>query len=113
MNAAALLRNPLTFASLVALVVIHALVFVGPLAWTVPPQQTSALEALEPPGEGHPLGTDELGRDELSRLLVSIHARTERTVSLIGWSAGGRFARYLAREHPDSVRQVVSLAAGL
>ena len=43
--------------------------FVGPLAWTVPPQQTSALQALLPPGPGHPLGTDELGRDELSRLL--------------------------------------------
>src|SRR3954454_13153791 len=69
MKIAALLRNPLTFASLVALLVIHALVFLGPFAWTVPPQQTSALQALEPPGEGHPLGTDELGRDELSRLL--------------------------------------------
>jgi pimeloyl-ACP methyl ester carboxylesterase len=51
--------------------------------------------------------------DELSQLLLSIHRRTERTVSLIGWSAGGRFARYLARQHPDSVRQAVSLAAGL
>jgi peptide/nickel transport system permease protein len=35
----------------------------------VPPQQTSALDSLLPPGPGHPLGTDDLGRDELSRLL--------------------------------------------
>jgi peptide/nickel transport system permease protein len=67
---ARLLRNPLTTAALVTLVLVHVSVFVGPLVWTVPPQQTSALDALLPPGSpGHPLGTDELGRDELSRLL--------------------------------------------
>lgn len=69
MIAGALLRNPLTAVSILALLLIHGLVFIGPLAWGVSPQQTSALQALEPPGAGHPLGTDELGRDELSRLL--------------------------------------------
>jgi peptide/nickel transport system permease protein len=64
-----LVRNPLTLASLIALVGIHVVVFAGPLAWSVSPQQTSALNALLPPGPGHPLGTDDLGRDELSRLL--------------------------------------------
>jgi peptide/nickel transport system permease protein len=68
-NTRALVRNPLTAGSILVLIAIHGLVFLGPLAWTVPPQQTSALQALEPPGGGHPLGTDELGRDELSRLL--------------------------------------------
>jgi peptide/nickel transport system permease protein len=62
-------RNPLSAASLLVLVIVHVLVFGGPLLWTVPPQQTSALDALLPPGPGHPLGTDDLGRDELSRLL--------------------------------------------
>ena len=64
-----LLRNPLTAVSLAFLLVMHLLVFAGPLAWSVSPEQTSALDALLPPGPGHPLGTDELGRDELSRLL--------------------------------------------
>jgi peptide/nickel transport system permease protein len=64
-----LVRNPLTLASLIALVGIHVVVFAGPLMWSVSPQQTSALNALLPPGPGHPLGTDDLGRDELSRLL--------------------------------------------
>jgi peptide/nickel transport system permease protein len=64
-----LLRNPLTATSLFVLVLMHLVVFVGPLAWRVSPQQTSALDALLAPGGGHPLGTDELGRDELSRLL--------------------------------------------
>jgi len=63
------LRNPVTAASLALLVGLHVLVFAGPLAWSIPPQQTSALEALLPPGQEHPLGTDDLGRDELSRLL--------------------------------------------
>jgi peptide/nickel transport system permease protein len=62
-------RNPLTVVSFAFLVFIHLLVFVGPLAWTISPQQTSALDALLPPAPGHPLGTDDLGRDELSRLL--------------------------------------------
>jgi len=61
--------SPLATASLVFLVLAHVLVFAGPFMWTVPPQQTSALEALLPPSPQHPLGTDELGRDELSRLL--------------------------------------------
>ena len=45
--------------------------------------------------------------DELSRLLVSIHERTEQTVSLVGWSAGGRFARYLARGRPSLMNEWV------
>ena len=66
---ARLLRNPVSVGSLSVLVLVHVLVFVGPLGWRVSPQQTGPLEALLPPGWGHPLGTDDLGRDELSRLL--------------------------------------------
>ena len=62
-------RNRLAVAALVFLVALHVLVFVGPLVWTAAPEKTSALDALLPPGPGHPLGTDDLGRDELSRLL--------------------------------------------
>ncbi|CCH29880.1 alpha/beta fold hydrolase [Actinosynnema sp. NPDC047251] len=35
----------------------------------------------------------------------------DRPVSLVGWSLGGIFARELAREHPDLVRQVVTLGS--
>lgn len=66
---ARLLRRPVAAVSLVLLILTHVLVFAGPLVWTVPPEQTSALDALLPPVPGHPLGTDELGRDLLSRLL--------------------------------------------
>jgi len=64
-----LLRQPLPFASLVFLIGLHAAVFVGPRLWTISPQATDPLNALLDPSTEHPLGTDELGRDELARLL--------------------------------------------
>jgi pimeloyl-ACP methyl ester carboxylesterase len=47
----------------------------------------------------------------IERRLVSLHERHGRTVSLVGWSLGGVFARELARKHPDAVRQVVTLGS--
>jgi len=64
-----LLRHPLRMASLVVLIVVHLLVFVGPFIWTVSPQATDPLHTLAPASAAHPLGTDDLGRDELSRML--------------------------------------------
>jgi peptide/nickel transport system permease protein len=53
----------------VFLVVLHLLVFVGPRVWVISPQATDPINALVDPSPEHPLGTDELGRDELARLL--------------------------------------------
>lgn len=64
-----LIRQPLPFASLALLLVLHVVVFVGPRVWTVSPQATDAINALLQPATDHPFGTDELGRDELARLL--------------------------------------------
>jgi peptide/nickel transport system permease protein len=64
-----LLHNPVAACALAVLLGIHLLVFAGPLVWSLSPEQTSALDALLPSGREHPLGTDDLGRDELSRLL--------------------------------------------
>ncbi len=64
-----LIRNPLTLLSLLFLALVHLSVFVGPAVWTIPPQATSPLDALGPVSAAHPLGTDDLGRDELSRML--------------------------------------------
>lgn len=44
--------------------------------------------------------------------LAEIAGRYGRKVSLIGWSLGGVFAREMAREQPDKVRQVISLGSG-
>ncbi len=61
--------RPLPFASLIFLLVLHATVFIGPRLWTNSPQATDPINALLDPAADHPLGTDELGRDELARLL--------------------------------------------
>ena len=44
--------------------------------------QAQAFELLEPPSIGHPLGTDNLGRDLLSRLIAG--ARVSMIVGLLG-----------------------------
>lgn len=44
-------------------------------------------------------------------LLADIAERHDDTVSLIGWSLGGIFARELAREYPELVRDVISLGS--
>src|SRR5262245_51652067 len=43
--------------------------------------------------------------------LTAISERHGRTVSLVGWSLGGIYARELARAYPDRVRQVITLAS--
>jgi pimeloyl-ACP methyl ester carboxylesterase len=47
----------------------------------------------------------------IDQRLVELHARHGRTVSIIGWSLGGIYARALARQHPDMVRQVITLGS--
>jgi pimeloyl-ACP methyl ester carboxylesterase len=42
--------------------------------------------------------------------MQELHQRYGRTVSLIGWSLGGIYARELARRFPEHVRGVVTLA---
>ena len=47
----------------------------------------------------------------LAERLATLRARHGRTVSLVGWSLGGIYARELARRRPDDVRQVITLAS--
>jgi pimeloyl-ACP methyl ester carboxylesterase len=48
---------------------------------------------------------------ELPHVLADLARRTGGPVSLIGWSLGGIYARELAREQPDLVRQVITLGS--
>jgi pimeloyl-ACP methyl ester carboxylesterase len=43
--------------------------------------------------------------------LKAVHARHGKRVTLIGQSAGGTYARYLARQSPHMVRQVITLGS--
>ena len=66
-----LLRDPVAVAAGLVVLVLILLAILGP--WIVPadPYKTSMLGRLKPIGSpGYPLGSDELGRDLLSRLIV-------------------------------------------
>lgn len=62
-------RKRVMFASFLFLLIIHIAVFVGPYIWTVDPNATDPTNVLAGWSANHPLGTDDLGRDVLSRLL--------------------------------------------
>lgn len=64
-----LMKNKLAFVSFLFLLVIHLAVFLGPLIWKVNPDMINPANSLEPWSMEHPFGTDDLGRDVLSRML--------------------------------------------
>jgi peptide/nickel transport system permease protein len=69
-----LLRNPVT---VVSAVVLGIVVFVAVAANWIAPSGVNDVDvpnALQPPGSDHWFGTDELGRDVLSRVLVATQA---------------------------------------
>lgn len=55
------------------------------------------------------LGPSPKVNETLRRRLEHLAERHGRTVSLVGWSLGGIFARELARAHPALVRMVVTM----
>jgi pimeloyl-ACP methyl ester carboxylesterase len=68
--------------------------------------------------KGYAVSAWELGRnlgptpevmERMPKLLGKMAREHGRKVSLVGWSMGGIYARWLARIHPDRVRQVVTL----
>jgi pimeloyl-ACP methyl ester carboxylesterase len=60
---------------------------------------------------GRNVGPTERVLDHLPRAVTAFANWTDRPVSLIGWSLGGIYARELARQDPERVRQVITLGS--
>jgi pimeloyl-ACP methyl ester carboxylesterase len=62
-------------------------------------------------GLGRNLGPREGIEEGMRQRLLELNQRYGRKVSLIGWSLGGVFARELAKQEPQAVRQVITLGS--
>ena len=114
-------KNRLAMIGMVMLIVLVAFVVVGPMVYDVDPTATNIYQTYAAPMELGPLGTDELGRDLLSRLLyggrVSIaiglcSAAVAITVgTLIGSLAGyyGRILDMILMRFTDIILTIPSL----
>lgn len=64
-----LLKNKLAVASLFTVLFILAACFLGPFIYQVDPNKADLAIKLQPASWDHPLGTDQMGRDLLARIL--------------------------------------------
>jgi pimeloyl-ACP methyl ester carboxylesterase len=62
-------------------------------------------------GLGRNLGPRASIVDGLGNRLEALHRASGRSVSLVGWSLGGIYARALARWRPQAVRRVITLGS--
>ena len=62
-------------------------------------------------GMGRNLGPDHFAIDELKDRVTNLANTGDGTITLIGHSLGGLYAREIARMQPDNVRQVISLGS--
>ncbi len=115
---AAFVANRLAVVGLVVLLLIVIGCFLGPLAWSTDQVHTSLAEALLPPGAGYPLGTDDLGRDVLGRLMaggqVSLLVGAAAAVIATGVGAVyGALAGYLGGVVDGVMMRVVDAAVSI
>jgi peptide/nickel transport system permease protein len=84
-----LLRSPLTVAGLALILLFSLSAVLAPILAPADPIDQTLSQRLQPPSPAYWLGTDQLGRDLLSRLLFG--ARISLTVGLVVVGAAGVF----------------------
>jgi peptide/nickel transport system permease protein len=82
-----LVANPVTVIS--ALILVAVLVIALAAGWLAPYgiNEVNVPQALRPPSSTHWFGTDELGRDVLSRVLVAVQASMKVAVASVAFAA--------------------------
>ena len=60
---------------------------------------------------GRNLRVDNERVEAMARCVDALYKKTGGKISLVGWSLGGVFARELAKQMPDKVRQVITLGS--
>ncbi len=86
-------ENKLAFAFLFILGIFFIIAIIGPYIAPYDPYKINLARAREPPSLQHPLGTDELGRDILSRILVG--ARYTLGISIVSVILGALIGVFL------------------
>ncbi len=76
-----LLRNPVSLAGVVVLLLVVLAAVLGPALAPYGANDTDVTRALQGPSGAHWFGTDDLGRDQLSRVLIA--ARVSMEVALV------------------------------
>ncbi len=79
-------KNPLGFLGVVLVVAIAVCAVLAPFIAPYSPYKVNLVWRLRPPSWQHPFGTDELGRDILSRVLVGTRISLQAAAVIIGLS---------------------------
>ncbi|MDG5761792.1 ABC transporter permease [Natronococcus sp. A-GB1] len=102
--------NPLTLAGTLIVAFLFAVAIVGPVLTPYDPTSQDLANGLQPPSLAHPFGTDQLGRDMLTRIVygarfslgiaiavTSIRVVLGTTVGLVAGYVGGWVDEFLMR----------------
>ncbi len=107
-------RQPAMIIGLVVIVAWFALALLAPVLAPYPPLEQNIQNRLQPPNDTYRLGTDELGRDVLSRVLyggrITIPAGLAVVVinSIVGWLVGA-VAGFAGRAWDEVMMRVTEL----
>jgi peptide/nickel transport system permease protein len=107
-------QNRFATVGVAILMAILVLAFVVPIFYTVDPLAPQPAGALRPPGAGHPLGTDSVGRDMLARLIDAAQldfmiAFAVAGLALLVGASVGAVAGFAGRLVDDVVMRVVDV----
>ena len=81
------MRRKVSVVAAAVLILFVLIAILGPLVWQVDPLKQSVMKKYGPMTVQHPLGTDNLGRDTLARMIYG--ARVSLAISFAGVLSGG------------------------